>query len=126
MAALTAISSAMRSPRANSARRLLTSLAESEPDKAQALTIFHEAALAKRVLPSLRDLRLFAADNGLTPVAPSSRDKALPGVVRDLAAMPLDDVKRTLARLPVDSARDERGLEAWTAVILGRERRPDG
>jgi len=101
--------------------RLLLSLEKTEPEKAQMLATFYQKLQSKSILPSLRDLRSFVADNGLAPISAKSRDKAILPFIKDLASRPLDIVKPV-----VEGAREtvqDRTLEGWAGVILDEKRR---
>lgn len=104
-------------------RHFLLKLEKDDPEKAQMLSGFYEVLIAKNVLPTLRELRSFAQDNGLHPVASKSRDKALNPLIRDLAGRPVDDVRPMLRRVRMaERVIGDRSLERWTGVILNRQR----
>lgn len=100
----------------------IASLEKIEPDKAKRLSEFVRQVRGKTVLPSLRDIRDFAADNGLHPVTASSREKALFPLIRDLAARTAEDVDRVLAKVPTTNQDGDRTLDKWAGVILRKDR----
>jgi hypothetical protein len=106
---------------------LLSQVKKTEPEKAQILSGFYEALAVKRALPSLRELRSFARDNGLKPLSATSRDKAISPLVRDLSTRSIEDIRSMLKRIRLsDGALGDRSLEAWTGVILNKERSRGG
>ena len=103
-------------------KRLLADINDKAPEKAKPLSTFYGMLSTKRVLPTMRDLRNFAEDNGLRPVTASSRDKAIPPLLQDLANISVEKIHVMLQRIrPVDTQGD-RTLEGWTNVILGKRR----
>lgn len=105
-----------------SVQSLLSELQKDHPEKAQVLSGFHGALAAKRALPTLRELRSFALDNGLNGVSATSREKAIGQILRDLAARHLEDVRLMLGRVRMEDATGDRTLEGWTDIILDKER----
>lgn len=102
---------------------ILFEIEKSDPHKAQELSEFVRAIRAKRVLPTLRDVRNFALDNGLRPVTATSKDKALLPLVKDLIARPAGELSTILKTVTVHQHVGDRTLEGWAGVILDKERR---
>ncbi len=109
-----------RKPSKTSIQELLSTISESEPDKAKALSTLYDAVVAKRAFPTLRELRSFATDNGLRSVSATSRDKALIPFFRDLAGRPIEELRAILARIRPAGGVEDRTLEGWTNIILGK------
>ncbi len=105
-----------------SVQNLLSELEKDQPEKAKVLSGFHGALAAKRALPTLRELRSFAIDNGLKGVSAMSRDKAISPLLRDLAARSLEDIRSMLGRIRMEDTAGDRTLEGWTDVILDKDR----
>lgn len=105
-----------------SVKSILANIGDKDPEKAKRLSTFYGMLSTKRVLPTMRDLRAFADDNGLRPVLASSRDKAIPPLLRDLSTRSVEEIHDILQQIrPVDTQID-RTLEGWTDVILGNRR----
>ena len=103
-------------------KRLLADISDKEPEKAKLLSAFYAMLSTKRVLPTMRNFRSFADDSGLKSVTASSRDRAIPPLLQDLATRSVEDIHVILQRInPVDTQGD-RTLEGWTEVILGQRR----
>jgi len=102
---------------------LLSETRSTDPAKAELLTRFYEDLSLKRVLPSLRDLRKFASDNGLIGAAADSREKAIGPLVRDLRGRSVEQVREIIGRAIVtEGTKDDRSLERWTDIILDKGR----
>jgi hypothetical protein len=94
-----------------------------DPEKADLLSGFYEDLLARRVMPTLRELREFASENHLRGAKAESREKAIGPLVRDLSLRPSDQIASILAGVrPAKSVKDDRSLERWADVILDKNR----
>lgn len=102
---------------------ILSKIEKTEPDKAQELFRFVRAFRGKRALPTIRNVRDFALDNGLRLVTATSRDKALLPLVKDLIARPTGELSTILKTVTAHEHEGDRTLEGWTEVILDKERR---
>ena len=102
---------------------ILFEIEKTEPDKAQELFRFVQAFRGKRALPTIRNVRDFALDNGLRPVTATNRNKALLPLVKDLVAHPTGELLTILKTVTVHEREGDRTLEGWTGVILDKERR---
>lgn len=107
-------------------QHLLSDLEKDEPEKAQVLSGLYESLAAKRALLTLRELRSFARDYGLKAVSATSRDKAISPLLRDLAARPIEDIRSILGHISTVDTAGDRTLEAWTDVILSKQRSRGG
>ena len=105
-----------------SVKRLLTDINDKDPEKAESLSTFYGMLLTKRVLPTMRDLRNFAEDSGLRSVTASSRDRAIPPLLRELATRSVEEVRVMLQQIRRVDTQGDRTLEGWTDVILGKRR----
>ncbi len=101
---------------------LLSEIEKDQPEKALVLLNFYMALATKRVLPTLRELRSFADDNGINAVTAKARDNAVISLIRDLSVRPLDDIRAMLARIKMEGTSGDRSLEGWTDIILGKDR----
>ncbi len=106
-------------------QRLLSDLAKDQAEKARILSVLYEALAAKRALPTARELGNFAVDNGLKAVTARSRDEAINSFLRDLAGRPIEDIRSILGHIQMAGTSDNRSLEGWTDIILGKERSRD-
>ena len=94
-----------------------------EPAKANILKRLHHSLVGKTILPTLKDIRHFAEDNGLQPVKATSRDKAILPLLRDLASVPSDKISHLVSSVPCSEVEGGRTLEGWTGIILGSRNR---
>ena len=103
--------------------KLLKQCEAEDPDKARALEKVYESLMSKRLLPTLRQIRDFAKDNGLPPIKATSRDKAIIPLVRGMVSMPFERIVSVLERDSHFEEKGDRTLEGWTNVILSRHGR---
>ena len=110
-----------RSPakRKDGITELFQRVEKDEPEKANILKQLHHSLAEKMILPTLRDIRHFAEDNGLQPVKATSRDKAILPLLRDLASVPSDKISHMVSSVPCSEVEGGRTLEGWTEIILG-------
>jgi hypothetical protein len=100
----------------------LSRMEKTEPIKAHILSAFHDELLAKAVLPNLREIKDFASDSGLRLITAGSRDKAIFPLLKDLGTRQIDEIKTIINNANRMAQRSDRTLEAWTGIILDRER----
>ena len=100
--------------------RLLAGIHANDPEKAKLLSTFHDALSAKQVLPTMRDIRGFVGARGLRPITASSRARAIPVLLQDLAKRSLEEIRVMLQE--IRPAEGDRALEGWATVILGDRR----
>lgn len=103
-------------------RQLLSELEVREPQKGELLANFNEALGSKSVLPTLKELRYFAMDNGLSPIRATARDKAIYPFLKDLATRPVEEIKSIVNRASIGAQMGDRSLEGWAGVILDKKR----
>ncbi len=104
-------------------RLRLLELTKAEQEKADLLLPLYEGLLARTLLPNLRDIREFAAGKRLPPVTGASRPRAVIDFLESLASLPLDQLKSLVANLQPGPETGDRSLDAWTRIILEKERR---
>ena len=102
----------------------LTALKSVEPEKYQRLMNFYTDLIAKRVLPTIRDIKEFAMDCGLPEVRAKSRQGAISPLVGSLIKFPNEQVIAKMKSLKKYDTGN-RSLEGWSNIILSRQRRLD-
>ncbi len=104
--------------------RALTTLKSTEPERYKILINFYNELIAKRVLPSLRDIKEFAMDCGLLEVRAKSRQKAISPLISSLIKFPNEQLIAKIQSLKMCDM-DNRSLEGWSNLILNRQRRSE-
>jgi hypothetical protein len=105
---------------------LISETKRADPAKGDLLLKFYEDLSAKRVLPSLRDLRDFAGENHLIGSSADARQKAIGPLIRDMRRLPTEQLRQILGRVETtEGANDDRSLERWTNIILNKDRSRD-
>ena len=99
-------------------RKSLSLLSQKEPEKAQLLQIFYDSLNAKSVLPTLKDIQMFAIELGLPDIKANGRKKATPSLMRALMTVPLEDLKKKLLPLMSNLNYNDRSLEGWSNLII--------
>jgi hypothetical protein len=99
----------------------LSSLEKSDPEKSVLLIELYDNLKNQSILPTLRELKDFAADNGLPPVKATSREKALIPFVRTFLKMPVKEVRQCLRRIKPTRSSGDRTLEGWSKIIFGKD-----
>jgi hypothetical protein len=108
-----------RSKSANGA--FLSSVNRSDAEKYALLRDLYDDLKNKTVLPTLREMKSFAADNGLPPIKSKSREQALMPFVRTFLKMPLEEVREHLRRISPARTAGDRTLEGWSQIIFGND-----
>jgi len=104
--------------------RELERLKELEPEKHALLESFTSDLRARRILPNVRDIRRFAAENGLQPVTAESREQAIPQLIRGLMPSSMAELKKLLLRAK-QTQNYESNLSQWSEIITkGMSRSP--
>lgn len=101
---------------------VLADLKMDQPEKFAVLTELRQRLVEKQALPHLADVQAFEEKNGIQLTSGHSRARAIEGLVRALAPLPLDQVKRIAQSIPV-TAEGRSDLKGWSDLIM--ERRPD-
>ena len=102
-----------------SVRAEIDAYRESEPEKYLLLMNFYQALQEKKILPTLRELRGFAADRGLPAIEADARQRAINPFMRSLVLLPIDSLKDTVRG--IDSySRVQDSLQGWSNIILDR------
>ena len=104
--------------------RSLATLESVEQEKYQLLMSFYSDLIAKKVLPSLRDVKEFAIDCGLPEVRAKSRQKAISPLIGSLVKLPNGQLIAKIQSLKKYDLGD-RSLEGWSDLILDKHRRLD-
>jgi hypothetical protein len=105
---------------------LFSRIVSTDSEKAELLSKFYEDLLARRVLPTLRQIREFARENRIRGAQAESREKAISPLIQDLSVLPRDQLISILRRMrPGQSLPDDRSLERWADVILDKNRSRD-
>lgn len=99
----------------------LTTLNRSDAERFALLVDLYDALKNQSILPTLREMKDFAADNGLPPVKAKSREKALIPFVRIFLKMPIEEVRKYLKRIQPTRTSGDRTLEGWSQVIFGND-----
>lgn len=98
----------------------LVALERFDPQKHELLTKLYQGLQDKSVLPTFRDLKDFAAGQGLPPIKGGTRQKAIGPFIRSMIALPISELSQKLQALKSYS-RSDRGLEGWSKIILDRD-----
>ncbi len=112
---------AVKQPQGNF-RSELIELKKSDEEKGELLLRLYDCLMEKTLLPTLRDMKAFASDNGLPLPKATARDKAIIPLIKALLTLPLGELKTRLQRLRPSSDSNDRGLEGWSNIILGKQR----
>lgn len=93
----------------------LVKLEQDDPQKAAVINEIYRQLLAKTMLPSLRDIQLFAESNGLPPVTAKSRIQAVSSLLQDMASEPTARIEKLRSAI---KENENRSLDGWAEVIL--------
>ncbi len=97
--------------------KALIKLQSADNEKYRALIDFHGALVAKEVLPSLKDIKVFALNNGLLEITAESRQKAIGPLITSLIQIPTNQLLDKIKSLKKYGSGD-RSLEGWSRIIL--------
>lgn len=100
-------------------RGVLAELEKRDPEKYRLIAESRNALLAGSVLPSVRELRDFAANCGVEVPRGARRDQAVAAVVRFLVALPTEEVRLSLARASRVRRDLGRDFQRWAEIIMG-------
>jgi hypothetical protein len=114
-----------RSPRLSlhDYRLSLLDLAQLGPAKSALLVRLYDDLMAKRLLPTIRQLRDFAERSGLQVPKASVRPKAIVEILDELRHRSLEELRPMLSRLPSPESASDRSLENWARIIFDKELR---
>lgn len=107
----------------NDFRSTLTSVEKSNAEKGALLIQLYDGLTTKSLLPTLREMKNFALDNGLPPLKSTSHEKAIIPFVKTFLQMPLEDIRDYLRRIQPSPSSDDRSLEGWSRIIFGSQGR---
>ena len=116
-------------------RQELDAIKDSEPGKHAILLDFHEALREKRALPTLKDMRAFAADRGLPGIEANTRQRAIAPLMRSLLDAPAGGLESIMSLVDISAdepasgaasapatPRHDNALQGWSEIILGKDR----
>jgi len=95
-----------------------STLLRADKEKGALLIELYDALRTRSVLPTLRELKSFASDNGLSPIKSRSREKALIPFVRSFLKLPVEDVRKYLQRIEPTPSPEDRSLQGWSNIIF--------
>jgi hypothetical protein len=95
-------------------------LEKTDPQKFRILIEFYNDLITKKILPSLSDIKQFAAEYGLPEVRAESRQKAINPLINALVTSPYDKMKERIQSISMHQLGD-RSLEGWGKIILKRK-----
>jgi hypothetical protein len=91
---------------------------ESEPKRNVLLLQLYEDLMSKTLLPTLRDAKTFAQDNGLSVIKVTSREKAIVALVKAFLLLSPASVENYFIKIQPVTSKDDRSLEGWSNIIL--------
>lgn len=104
-------------------RSTLTSVQKSDAERGALLIQLYDGLTTKSLLPTLREMKNFALDNGLPPLKSTSHEKAIIPFVKTFLQMPVEDIRDYLRRIQPSPSSDDRSLEGWSNIIFGSQAR---
>jgi len=102
-------------------RASLLELESREPEKTKLLTQLYENLLAKTILTSIREISNFLQDNELPLLKVTSREKAIVPFVKIFIPLSIERVHSLLQKIRPKATSDDRSLEGWSNIILGKQ-----
>ena len=98
----------------------IEAIKEKDSERGTLLLRLFDGLQNKIFLPELRDIRIFAEDNGLTPITAKTRKMAINPFVKAFFTMPINKIESFL-KLLEDKANIksdlDSDLEKWDAII---------
>lgn len=113
--------SPLRSP--GQVRTYLDELRQADPERARLLRTLYDHLLSGLSLPTLREIRNFAVENGLAEPVATTRNKAVVLLVSALRDQPKERLETLLAALPDSSVNRGNSLADWARIILDKDLR---
>lgn len=110
-----------KKPKENS-KSWLIELEKKQPEKADNLITLNEKLIAKKALPTLKEIKSFVSDISPRPINAKSRDRAILPLLKILSTMQPDEMRKIIATIPTVIENDDRSLEGWSNIILERNR----
>ena len=102
----------------DSFRSQLTTIADSDGKKRSLLMAIYDRLQDKTLLPSLADLRRFAADaTGSLPNKTSRRTLVI-SLVKSMLDLKATEIEEKLSAMESASSESDRSLAGWSSVIL--------
>ncbi len=102
--------------------KILDALKFKDPKKYEYLINFYNKLNTKAVLPSLRDIKEFAAEGGLPYVRARSRQEAIIPIITSLVQLPNEQLIVIIESIKKQKMSD-RSLEGWSKIILDNQHR---
>lgn len=109
-----------REKRPQSIGRLLEEMRSTEPAKAELLRDLYRRLLTRELLPTPASLREFIEIAGLESSSTQKREQATNQLIRQLASLQHDDIKKALEVASTGPRDLGKEYERWVALILGR------
>lgn len=104
--------------------RELSRLKEVEPERYGLIKSFMVEFETRRILPSLKDVNRFVAENNLPAVKAESRSRSLSQLVHSLLGLSSEELGKILAGL-AKQGRSDSSLSEWSEIITkGMSRSP--
>ncbi len=98
----------------------LSTLEKIDPQKYGILIEFHRDLVAKRVLPSFRDIKQFATDCDLPEIYANSRQKVINPLIEALVVSPNEMVHEWI-KSAKSGQQTDRSLEGWGKIIMKKK-----
>lgn len=99
---------------------LLETLLSEDQARAELLSDFWRKLLTRDVLPTPASLRLFAEVVSLKPPTSKKREQAVNDIIRQLAPLPLADLRAALEKASAASAGLGAEYQRWVSLIMTR------
>jgi hypothetical protein len=97
--------------------RVNAQLQHLDPERLTLLRPIAERLVAGEWLPRMKDVAEFTAIAGFPALRTKSRSDAIVALVRNMAAMPADQLERLAQELGASVGEDQRSLEGWNRII---------
>lgn len=92
-------------------------------EKSALLVQLYDGLMAKKLFPTMRELRTFAEGSGLSVPKASARPKAIVEIIDGLRQRSLEELRPIISRLPPPTGASDRSLENWARIIFDKELR---
>lgn len=92
-------------------------------EKSALVVRLYDGLMAKTLLPTRQELRVFAESFGLQIPNSPSRPKAIVEIIEGLRQLPLEELRPIISRLQPATGASDRSLENWARIIFDKELR---
>ena len=99
-------------------RTTLIQMEKRDAEKSAILINLFDGLKTKLYLPSLRDIKSFAADNGLRPIKATSREQAIIPFTKMFLNLPSKKIKELAFKIHLVEVSKESSLESWSDIIF--------